>query len=113
MQRRNTVLFAALLLAALLLALAVQRFFGEPGGVAVVQVDGETVAKLPLGEDTELLIGSETAAYNRVTVSGGKVAVTDADCPDRVCVRTGAIDSQGQVIACLPHKLIVTVEGAP
>ncbi len=113
MQRRNTVFFALILLAALLLALAVQRFFSEPGGVAVVQVDGETVAKLPLWEDGERLIGDEKAAYNRVKVSGGRVAVTGADCPDQICVRTGAIDSQGQVIACLPHKLIITVEGAP
>ncbi len=106
-------IFALILLAALLLALGVQRFFARPGGVAVVQVDGETVAKLPLWADTERVIGGEKAGYNRVKVAGGRVSVTGADCPDQICVRTGAIDAQGQVIACLPHKLIITVEGAP
>ncbi len=106
-------IFAVTLLAALLLALGVQRFLTKPGGTALVQVDGETVAKLPLWEDTERVIGGGNGGYNRVKVADGRVSVTDADCPDRVCVRTGAIDSQGQVIACLPHKLIITVEGAP
>lgn len=113
MQRRNTVIFALILLAALLLALGVQRFFTRPGGMAVVQVDGKTVAKLPLWEDTERVIGGKKGGYNRVKIADGRVSVTDADCPDQICVRTGAIDSQGQVIACLPHKLIITVEGAP
>lgn len=112
-QRRNTVIFAGILLAILLLALGVQRFLTKPGGAAVVRVDGETVAELPLSEDAEVLIGEETGDFNRVTVSGGAVAVTEANCPDRICVRGGAIDAPGQVIACLPHRLIVTVEGAP
>lgn len=113
LRRRNTAIFAALLLGALLLALAVQRLLAKPGRAALIQVDGEVVARLPLDEDTEVLIGEETGPMNRVTVSGGQVAVTEADCPDQVCVRAGAIDTQGQVIACLPHKLIITVEGEP
>jgi len=37
--------------------------------------------------------------------------VTDADCPDRLCVKQRAISKQGETIVCLPHRLIVKIEG--
>ena len=35
----------------------------------------------------------------------------EADCPDRLCVRQGAVSRVGESIICLPHELVVTVEG--
>ena len=34
-----------------------------------------------------------------------------ADCPDQVCVRQGAVRYNGESIVCLPHRLIVSIEG--
>ncbi len=33
-----------------------------------------------------------------------------ADCHDKICVKTGAISQKGEVIACLPHKLIIEIK---
>ena len=38
------------------------------------------------------------------------IAVVDADCPDLVCVKTGKASKKGDVIACLPHKLLIEVK---
>ena len=35
----------------------------------------------------------------------------DAECPDKLCMRQGAISRDGQTIVCLPHKLVVEVIG--
>ena len=48
--------------------------------------------------------------WNTVTVDGHTIAVTDADCHDKICVKTGAISQKGEVIACLPHKLIIEIK---
>ena len=40
------------------------------------------------------------------------VAVVAADCPDGVCVSQGKISRPGQSIVCLPHHLVVRVQGA-
>ena len=45
-------------------------------------------------------------------VKDGKVSVTEADCPDKVCVNTGEISKSGDTIVCLPHKLVVEIEGS-
>ena len=87
------------------------------GGVAVVTVDGDIVAKLPLAEDSAVPIlpgggfEADSDFQNTVVVENGRVCVKDANCPDRVCVRTGWIEYEGESIVCLTHKLVVTVRG--
>ncbi len=87
-----------------------QALLKKPGAFAVVQVDGVEVARLDLAKDTALVIGGEKQDYNIVEIKDGCASVTEADCADHICVRTGKICNQGEVIACLPHKLIVSIE---
>jgi len=49
--------------------------------------------------------------FYTLEIKNGKAAVISADCPDRLCVRTGKIWLPGEKIICLPGKLIVTVKG--
>lgn len=50
--------------------------------------------------------------YNFIIIKNGGVSVSDADCKGHDCVKTGVKTRQGSVIACLPHKLMITVVGA-
>ena len=103
-----------LICALLLLALAVWgvlHLTRERGGEAVVTVDGQLAATIPLSVDVSLPVGEGKGFLNVVEVSGGRVRVVEADCPDRLCVRQGWIAYDGESIVCLPHKLVVTVRG--
>ena len=46
-----------------------------------------------------------------LTVEDGAASVTEADCPDKICVEQGRVRYTGQCITCLPNKLTVTLEG--
>ncbi|GHU58058.1 hypothetical protein FACS1894133_2110 [Clostridia bacterium] len=72
-----------------------------------VYVSGELVRTAPLGTDTVFTVQVDGGGYNTVSISGGKVAVTDADCPDKLCVNVGYSDSLP--IVCLPHRLEVVI----
>ena len=119
-QRRNTIiLVAVLLLVFTLLYIVQQRMAGKAGGAggsdasgkqAVVEADGREKARLSLSEDQEVLIGEKDGEYNVVTVKNGMVSVTEANCKNQICVKTGVISEVGEVISCLPHKLIVYIE---
>ena len=107
---RNDLLLAAVLLllgGALALFL---RFTRQAGGTVTVQVDGKVLFELPLGEDAELVLG-EGGHTNTLVIRDGKAQVAEASCPDQICVRQGAIQYAGESIVCLPHKLVVTVQG--
>ena len=48
---------------------------------------------------------------NTVQVERGRIRISAADCPDQVCVKQGWISGGAVPIICLPHRLIVTIEG--
>lgn len=108
---KNDILLIAALLVLAGAVFGLLRLTRARGGEAVVTVDGQTVAVLPLAADAALTVGEDRGFRNTVEVSGGRVRVTDADCPDRLCVRQGWISYDGESIVCLPHKLVVAVRG--
>ena len=107
---RNDIFLVAILLllgGALALFLRLTR---QAGGTVAVQIDGKVVMELPLSEDTRIVLGGG-AHTNTLVIEGGKARVAEASCPDRICVRKGAVQYAGESIVCLPHKLVVTVQG--
>ena len=101
----------ALLAGALIAVWFAMRGAYTEAPAAEIRLDGALVRTVPLSEDAEFTIDCKNG-YNTVTVSNGSISVTAADCPDKVCVKTGAISGGGVPIVCLPHRLeIVVING--
>lgn len=81
--------------------------------VVVVTVDGAVWRTLPLSAERAVFTVKTPRGQNRIVLNGGTVAVEDADCPNRLCQKQGAISRPGEVIACLPHHLLIEVREAP
>lgn len=105
--RRDLLLAAALLIAALALALIMRP--GDSGGEVLVLLDGEEVGRYALSEERTVRIGEED--YNVLVIRDGGAAVRSANCGDLTCVRTGEIRRAGEQIICLPHRLVIRVTG--
>lgn len=106
--RGDLLLIGGVLLAALVLWLLLRP--GGAGAWVVVEQNGAETARYPLAEDRTVTLEGENG-YNILTIAGGAAAVTEADCGDHTCVRTGAISREGETIVCLPHHLIIRMEG--
>ncbi len=108
-KRGDLYLIGGCLLAALIfcgLWLALRR----GGGAVIVEQDGRETARYALTEDRTVRIEGEEG-YNLLVIEGGEVWLREADCPNRLCVKTGKIRYAGQSIVCLPHKLAVRIAG--
>ena len=82
--------------------------------IVVVSVDGAVRDTMPLAASGRTVFTVETPqGWNRIVLHDGTVAVEDANCPNRLCQKQGAISKPGEVIACLPHRLLVEVREAP
>ena len=56
---------------------------------------------------TRLTVSSD---IGRIIRQEGKTALlVTHDYPDRICVKTGPIRKKGEVIACLPHRLLIEI----
>ncbi len=45
-----------------------------------------------------------------LVIANGQADVTEADCPDHICVKHRPISRAGESIVCLPNRVVVTVE---
>ena len=105
----NDVILIAVLLCTALLAWGLIKLLQKDGNYAVVTVEGELYGEYPLDEDTEVMIVSSDGHINVLVISNGKAMMTEADCPDKLCVKHAPISKGGQTIVCLPHKLVVRI----
>lgn len=108
MKKRDLILIGAILAVAVIL-FAVFTLIKEDGAYVIVRVDGKEIAKYSLSQDGEYSLNGGT---NILRIEDGKAYLTEANCPDHLCVKQGKIDQSSEVITCLPNKLTVTVYGA-
>ncbi len=86
-------------------------FAKQAGKTVVVEIDGAQYASYNLAELTEektLEIQTEYG-YQEIVLTKTSVTVTKSDCEDKSCL--GTIEKQGELLICLPHKLLVKLEG--
>lgn len=81
---------------------------GTTGTEVLIQVDGRTVGKLDLHKNSALTFKGEKGSV-RVETRDGRVRVTEADCPNRICVQTGWRSSGGEVIVCVPNRTVIRI----
>ena len=108
--RKNDIfLIGGIIIFALIALLLAFCFLGDSGDTVVVNVDGKEYARLPLGEDTELLIVGEDGETNLLVIKDGEVRIVEASCKNQICVRTGAASAL-KTIVCSPNRVIVSIE---
>ena len=80
----------------------------SPGITVQIFSDNQLVNELPLNKDAYYTVSIELGT-NTIVIENGRAFVIDADCPDKLCEKQSAISLPGEMIICLPHKLIVEV----
>lgn len=107
----KAVLISALLLAVLIAAsagLLIYRSLTQIDGAAVtVRINGRQVARYSLEKDGTYVLNGGT---NILVIENRTARMSEADCPDKICVNTGRVGFNGQTITCLPNRITVTVE---
>ena len=107
-KKADLLLLGGLLLVGLVLVLVV-LLTGKTGAYAQVRVDGTVVATYSLDEDRTETIQGVNGGTNLLVIQDGTAEVTEASCPDGLCVGMGKISKNGQSIICLPNKVVVEV----
>lgn len=110
MKKWDYIIFVFIALISIACFVFVQSITKEQGSTVVIEINGEVVKKLDLDTDTIYEV-EDGDGYNIIEIKNGKVSVTESNCKDQICVNMPAISKVGQSIICLPHKLVVRIEG--
>ncbi len=86
----------------------------ENGTSVLITVDGSVFGEYALNENLtiEILTGDGKKQRNLVVIQDGKVSVTQASCPDGICKAHRPISDHGEIIICLPHRIVITVQAS-
>ncbi|MGN0775499.1 MAG: NusG domain II-containing protein [Candidatus Ventricola sp.] len=111
MKKKDIIIIALALLAAGALYLVSQVSLGAQASVVVVTVDGEEVLRRPLAMEDRYEIAQDDGSLNVIRVEDGAVYMEEANCRDGLCIRQGKMRNGAKTIVCLPHKVVVQLEG--
>lgn len=109
----KAIMFLLLAAVAASAALLLLRGGGEDNPVARITRDGVLLEEIDLNKVDQpyTLTFEDESGSNTISVEKGRIRVSAADCPDRVCVNQGWIADGTVPIICLPHRLMVEIKG--
>ncbi len=110
MKQKNDIKLVLALLVIAFLIIGLMQILKQEGGMAVVTVDGEEVASYRLNKNGSYEITGVDGGKNTLVIEDGQAYMSQADCPDELCVKTGRVEYDGETIVCLPHKVVVTIK---
>ncbi len=80
--------------------------------IADIYQNGTLLESIPLN-DVEatytFTITGEDGCTNIIEVRNGSIGIISADCPDKLCVKQGFIDSSLLPITCLPNRVVIQI----
>lgn len=80
------------------------------GRKVLVEVAGRTVFVADLAQDQQVeLTGPLGTTVLRI--AAGSVAVLSSPCPQKVCIAMGPISRSGDLLACVPNRLVIRIAG--
>ena len=103
--------FLFLALSAVLIVLSFLTMQGNnaPVAKAVIKVKN-TEYIFPLNQPKELELEGELDKAHLV-IHDGCIQFVESPCRDKICIHMGKARKDGDFLACLPNRIIVTVEG--
>lgn len=113
--RRALLLSALVLVFCLLACLTIYFRLKEPahGLTAYIYQDGQLIETIDLHAVTTpytFTIPAPDGGSNTVEVRPDTIGIIDADCPDKLCVSTGFVNSTLLPIVCLPHRIVIELK---
>lgn len=76
----------------------------------IIKVSGKVTESFPLNKDRNVVVTGKNHTTNTVIIENNTATVSEASCPDKLCVHQHAIRKSGESIICLPNEVVVEIE---
>ncbi len=102
---------AVFLLTGMMIYACIAFFGGSHGRTAEIRVEGRLIRTVDLDNapDETFTVDSDYGT-NTVRIENGEISITEASCPDKICVKHGPLRSDFLPIICLPNKLEIILK---
>lgn len=82
----------------------------KPGEWVEIHTNGTLYGRYSLNENKILDLKTEHGS-NKIVIEKGKVWVSESSCRDKLEIKAGKIQKDGESLICLPNRLVVSIVG--
>ena len=110
-KHRNDFILAVVVLLLVAAGLLIMMLSKTQGDFVSVKIDGVEKHRYSLEETVDVLIytGEGNEGRNRLVIENGEAYISEASCPDKICVSHKSISNVNESIVCLPNKVVVEI----
>lgn len=90
------------------------KFFYKDNGdkIAIIKQNNEIIKSVNLNTVTKPQELKVLGKYSDIIlIEKGRIRFEEANCPDKVCVKTGWLTQNGDMAVCLPNRTIIEIKG--
>lgn len=103
MKKKEALFIGVLLAAAVFFCAKVYLFSENNCSYIKITVEGQDYGTYSLSEDQVISIGGT----NVCEIKSGQIKMTQANCPDHLCLKQPAIGNSGGFIVCMPNQVVI------
>lgn len=81
---------------------------GAKSQTALIQLDNSIAYEVDLRKDQVISL-DEFSPPVQVRVQNNAIRITQNDCAQKICIKMGAISEPGQMIVCVPKKILIFI----
>ncbi len=107
LKKGDIIIAAAVLLAAALFA--IPKLTSSDKLKAEIYVDGALERTVELSDGEKYSFSPKAKPNVTITVGDGAIWFSQADCKDKLCIKSGRLTTGGQTAACLPERVVISV----
>lgn len=107
---------AIILLLLVVCTVASVMLYSSAPETSVVEIlqDGRIIKTIDLAQVDEpySFVVETDSGSNTLLVEPGRICISEANCPDQICVHQGWLKDSVAPIVCLPHHLVIQLAGS-
>ena len=107
---RGDKILASVLILISILSFTVLKAVKQPGQIAVIKVENRQKFSKNLNKAEKFSVSGHISATG-IEIVDGAIRIIGSACPQKLCVRQGSIRQIGEIIVCVPNKLIISIGG--
>ena len=108
MKKKDFILIFIILLI-VVVSFGINHFTNAKSGKQIeIYVDNELYKTYDIDDEEEIKIEREEG-YNVVKIHNHGAQITEASCPEKVCIHEGFITKPSESIVCLPNKVHIKI----
>lgn len=105
MRKRDYILFAVTIISILLSSIFIYSMPEKQNAILQIRIEDKIYGEYDLNVDQNISINDT----NTCVIKDKTVTMTNASCPDKLCVHTLPINQYGGTIICLPNRVILEI----